>query len=59
MPNRQIKSMPTIRVLQVEDSELDAELVLAELDADGIPHEARLVDDEAGHFEHFQVLRHR
>ena len=49
MPNRQIKSMPTIRVLQVEDSELDAELVLAELDADGIPHEARLVDDEAGY----------
>ncbi|TAL91681.1 MAG: hybrid sensor histidine kinase/response regulator [Rhodanobacter sp.] len=37
--------MPTIRVLQVEDSELDAELVLAELEADGIPHEVRLVDD--------------
>jgi len=49
MPNRQVKTMPTIRVLQVEDSELDAELVLAELEADGIHHEARLVDDEAGY----------
>ena len=49
MPNRQVKSMPTIRVLQVEDSELDAELVLAELEADGIPHQARLVDDEAAY----------
>src|SRR6185437_13436130 len=48
MPNRS-QAMPTIRVLQVEDSELDAELVLAELEADGIPHEARLVDDEAGY----------
>ncbi|OOG45478.1 response regulator [Rhodanobacter sp. C01] len=41
--------MPIIRVLQVEDSELDAELVLAELDADNIGYEVRLVDDEA-HF---------
>jgi signal transduction histidine kinase len=39
--------MPTIRVLQVEDNRLDAELVLAELDADGIHYEVRLVDDEA------------
>ena len=39
--------MPSIRVLQVEDSELDAELVLAELDGDGIEHEVQLVDDEA------------
>jgi signal transduction histidine kinase len=39
--------MPTIRVLQVEDSELDAELVLAELDNDGIAYEVRLVDDQA------------
>ena len=39
--------MPTIRVLQVEDSRLDAELVLAELDADHISYEVRLVDDEA------------
>ncbi|MFC5527092.1 response regulator [Rhodanobacter ginsengisoli] len=47
MPNRPRPTMPTIRVLQVEDSELDAELVLAELDADGITYEVRLVDDEA------------
>jgi signal transduction histidine kinase len=47
MPNRQIRPIPTIRVLQVEDSELDAELVLAELDADNIGYEVRLVDDEA------------
>jgi signal transduction histidine kinase len=46
MPNRQFRSLPTIRVLQVEDSQLDAELVRAELDADGIVHEVLLVDDE-------------
>ncbi|WP_426702201.1 response regulator [Rhodanobacter sp. Col0626] len=39
--------MPAVRVLQVEDSQLDAELVLAELDADQIGYEVRLVDDEA------------
>lgn len=49
MPNRHTRTLPTIRVLQVEDSELDAELVLAELEADDIPHVARLVDDEAGY----------
>jgi signal transduction histidine kinase len=47
MPNRQLRAMPTIRVLQVEDSELDAELLLAELDADSIAYEARRVDDKA------------
>ena len=47
MANRQNRAMPTIRILQVEDSQLDAELVLAELDADGIDYEVRLVDDEA------------
>ncbi len=47
MPHRQQRPLPTIRVLQVEDSELDAELILAELDADGITCEVRLVDDEA------------
>jgi len=45
MPNRQLQSIPTIRVLQVEDSQLDAELVLAELDNDGIRYEVKLVDD--------------
>lgn len=52
MPHRQQRQqrpLPTIRVLQVEDSELDAELILAELDADGITCEVRLVDDEASY----------
>jgi len=48
MPNRSASAMPTIRILQVEDSAADAELMLAELDADGISYEVRLVDDEAG-----------
>ena len=48
MPKRPPQAMLTIRVLQVEDNELDAELVLAELDADDIRHEARVVDDQAG-----------
>lgn len=46
MPSGKARVMPTIRVLQVEDSRLDAELVLAELDADHIAYEVRLVDDE-------------
>jgi len=46
MTNRSSRIMPSIRILQVEDSELDAELVLAELDADGLDYEVRLVDDE-------------
>lgn len=46
MPNGKLREMPAIRVLQVEDSRLDAELVLAELDADQIAYEVRLVDDE-------------
>jgi signal transduction histidine kinase len=49
MPSRSPHPMPTIRVLQVEDNELDAELVLAELDADDIRHVARVVDDQAGY----------
>jgi signal transduction histidine kinase len=49
MPHRQTAPTQTIRVLQVEDSPLDAELVLAELDNDGIACEVQLVDDEA-HF---------
>lgn len=35
-----------VRILQVEDSPLDAELVLSELEQDGIEFEVRLVDDE-------------
>jgi signal transduction histidine kinase len=51
MPNRQVRSLPIIRVLQVEDSPLDAELVLGELDGDGIEYEGRLVDDEQGYLD--------
>jgi signal transduction histidine kinase len=47
MTNAQLRPLPTIRILQVEDSELDAELVLAELDNDGLAYEVCLVDDEA------------
>jgi signal transduction histidine kinase len=46
-----------VRILHVEDSELDAELVLSELDADQLDYEARLVDDEAAYMaalEEFQ-----
>ncbi len=46
MPNRINRVLPRIRVLQVEDSMWDAELVLAELEADGISYDVRLVDDE-------------
>jgi len=35
-----------VRILQVEDNPLDAELVLGELDDDGLEYEVRLVDDE-------------
>ncbi|MEO8778528.1 MAG: response regulator [Rhodanobacter sp.] len=49
MPKRPPHAMLTIRVLQVEDNELDAELVLAELDADDIHHEVRVVEDQAGY----------
>ncbi|HEX5307292.1 MAG TPA: response regulator, partial [Dyella sp.] len=49
MPHSANRAVPAIRILQVEDSALDAELVLGELDADGIAYEARLVEQE----EHF------
>jgi signal transduction histidine kinase len=35
-----------VRILQVEDNPLDAELVLGELEQDGIDYEVQLVDDE-------------
>lgn len=43
--------MSRIRVLQVEDSPLDAELILTELQADGIDYDVRLVDDEPAFVE--------
>jgi signal transduction histidine kinase len=45
MPNRHLPTLSVIRVLQVEDNALDAELVLAQLDEDGIGYEVHLVDD--------------
>ncbi|MGA0586102.1 response regulator [Dyella sp. KRB-257] len=57
MPNSLNRAMPTIRILQVEDSTLDAELVLGELDADGIDYEARLVDDERLYVEALETFR--
>lgn len=47
MPNPNTHALPTIRILQVEDDPIDAELIQAELDADGIAYHVRLVDDEA------------
>ena len=38
----------TVRILQVEDNALDAELILGELEADGMAYEVRLVEDEEG-----------
>jgi signal transduction histidine kinase len=49
MPNPNTRALPTIRILQVEDDPIDAELIQAELDADGIDYEVRLVDDEASY----------
>jgi signal transduction histidine kinase len=57
MPNRQIRPLPTIRVLQVEDNPLDAELVLAELDGDAIAYEVLLVDDEPRYVAALQEFR--
>ncbi len=45
MAEREGTGLPRIRVLQVEDSALDAELVLAELDRDGLQYDVHLVDD--------------
>ncbi|RDD80621.1 hybrid sensor histidine kinase/response regulator [Dyella tabacisoli] len=41
--------MPSVRILQVEDSRPDAELVLSELDADALVYTVQVVDDEAGY----------
>ncbi len=43
--------MRPIRVLLVEDNRNDAELALAELDDDGLAHEARVVDDEQDYLD--------
>lgn len=46
MSSKEFQPASPVRILQVEDSELDAELVLSELDNDGLPYDVRLVDDE-------------
>ncbi|GFZ93297.1 response regulator [Dyella caseinilytica] len=51
------RSLPRIRVLQVEDSPLDAELILTELQADGIEYEVRLVDDELAFVDTLQAFK--
>jgi signal transduction histidine kinase len=45
------RSPSRIRILQVEDSPLDAELILTELQADGIDYDVRLVDDEPAYVQ--------
>lgn len=59
MPDKssQQRALPRIRVLQVEDSSLDAELVLTELQADGIDYEVRLVDDEPAFVETLKAFK--
>lgn len=47
MLNRIEREHPPIRVLQVEDSALDAELVLGELELDGIEYQSHLVEEES------------
>ncbi|WP_266159393.1 response regulator [Dyella silvatica] len=50
MPEKQSRALlPCVRILQVEDSRPDAELVLSELDADAIEYTVQVVDDEAGY----------
>lgn len=46
MPDKS-RALTKIKILQVEDSQPDAELVLAELDADGIEYDVLLVDEES------------
>lgn len=46
-----------VRILQVEDSSLDAELVLTELDHDGLDYDVRLVDDEAAYLDALDTFR--
>lgn len=51
MVERQHWGLPRIRILQIEDSQLDAELVLSELDADAIDYDVHLVDEERAYVE--------
>lgn len=51
------RPLPRIRILQVEDSPFDAELILTELQADGIDYEVRLVDDEEAFVETLKLFK--
>ncbi|WP_243041954.1 sensor histidine kinase [Dyella sedimenti] len=57
MADRQHWALPRIRVLQIEDSQLDAELVLSELDADAIDYDVRLVDEERAYLDALEAFR--
>ncbi|SFR89602.1 Signal transduction histidine kinase [Dyella sp. OK004] len=57
MPDKLNQSQPKIRVLQIEDSLPDAELVLSELEADAIDFEVRLVDDEVSYLQALEQFR--
>jgi signal transduction histidine kinase len=56
MADREQSARSVIRILQVEDSALDAELVLAELDRDGLQYEVRLVDDAERYLAELEVF---
>ena len=49
--------LPRIRILQIEDSQLDAELVLSELDADSIEYDVHLVDEEQAYLQALDNFR--
>ncbi|HET6554153.1 MAG TPA: ATP-binding protein, partial [Dyella sp.] len=57
MADRQHWALPRIRILQIEDSQLDAELVLSELDADTIEYDVRLVDEERAYLSVLDEFR--
>jgi signal transduction histidine kinase len=57
MADRQQWGLPRIRVLQIEDSQLDAELVLSELDADSIEYDVCLVDEERDYLAALEEFR--
>src|SRR5215469_12429408 len=57
MVERQHWGLPRIRILQIEDSQLDAELVLSELDADAIEYDVKLVDAEREYLEALEEFR--
>jgi len=57
MAERQQRALPKIRILQIEDSQLDAELVLSELDADAIEYDVHLVDEERAYVDALETFR--